>query len=280
MGKIRTKIIGDEGIEKKQKEDTKKRIEEKKLKKSASAKVTLDKGKSVNAEKIHEEPKKEVEKVAVSSKNSKSLKSTKTPIIKVKPHGKKYQEVKKLVDKSKSYEIKDAVSLLKKLKTAKFDESVEIHMNVDETGLKGEIDLPHSTGKVVKVAVVSDALLIDIEKGKINFDILVTHPSFMPRLAKFAKVLGPKGLMPNPKAGTISTNPEEVVKKFSGGLLRWKTEPKFPLIHQMIGKISFDDKALIENAIKLLSSVGKVHILKAYLKSTMSPSIRLDIERI
>lgn len=259
MGKIRTKIIGDESVEKEQKAKAKLRADEKKLKKGKLEKTEADK----------------------SAVSSKSPKSPKTPItLKVKPHGKKYKEVKKLVVKIKFYEIKDAIALLKKLKTAKFDESVEIHINVLETGLKGEIDLPHSTGKIVKVAVVNDELLLDIEKGKINFDILVTHPSFMPKLAKFAKVLGPKGLMPNPKAGTISTDPEGVVKKFAGGLLRWKTEAKFPLIHQMIGKISFEDKALIENATKLLNSVGKVHILKAYLKSTMSPSIRLDIEKI
>lgn len=285
MGKIRTKLIGLEEVEKKQKEDAKKRIEEKKLKKSKTVeKPTFAKATVGESEKKETSQKnvenKDAEKLVVSPVSVKNPKSLKTSTaLKVKPHGKKYKEVKKLVDKTKLYDVKEAISLLKKLKTAKFDESVEIHLNVDETGLKGEIDLPHSTGKVVKVAVVSDAILLNIEKGKIDFDILVTHPSFMPKLAKFAKVLGPKGLMPNPKAGTISTNPEEVVKKFAGGLLRWKTEPKFPLIHQMIGKISFDEKALVENAVKLLNSVGKTHILKAYLKSTMSPSIRLDIEK-
>jgi large subunit ribosomal protein L1 len=122
--------------------------------------------------------------------------------------------------------------------------------------------------------------LANIEKGKIDFDILVTHPSFMPKLARFAKVLGPKGLMPNPKAGTISANPEEVVKKFSKGVLRWKTEPKFPLIHQMIGKISFETKALAENAEKLINVVGKTHVKKAVIKSTMSPSIKLEVEKV
>ena len=114
-------------------------------------------------------------------------------------------------------------------------------------------------------------------QGKIEFDVLVTHPSFMPKLAKFAKVLGPKGLMPNPKAGTVSTKPEEVVKKFEKGMLRWKTEAKFPLIHQMIGKISFEEKKLIANAEKFIEAVGKTHIKNAFIKTTMSPSIKLEM---
>ena len=117
-----------------------------------------------------------------------------------------------------------------------------------------------------------------MEKGKIEFDVLVTHPSFMPKLAKFAKVLGPKGLMPNPKAGTVSMKPEEIVKKFEKGMLRWKTEAKFPLIHQMIGKISFAEKKLIANAEKFISAVGKVHIKNAFIKSTMSPSVKLELD--
>lgn len=272
MGKIRTKIIGLEDVEKTQKEEAKKRAEEKKLKKVKAEKVE---------EKLEVTEKGALETKTTEEKPTKIKKETKEAkkVIVEKARGKKYKEVKKMIDKTKNYKADEAVSLLKKMKTAKFDESVEIHFNVDEAGLKGEVELPHSTGKIVKVAVVSEAVLAEIEKGKIDFDILVTHPSFMPKLAKFAKVLGPKGLMPNPKAGTISTTPEDVVKKFSKGLLRWKTEAKFPLIHQMIGKLSFEEKALIENANKMINSVGKAHIKKAYLKSTMSPSIRLDIER-
>jgi large subunit ribosomal protein L1 len=150
---------------------------------------------------------------------------------------------------------------------------------VDETGLKGEVELPNPTGKLIKIAIIDDKILSNIEKGRIEFDLLVTHPSFMPKLAKFAKILGPKGLMPNPKAGTISTTPEEVVKKFQKGMLKWKTEAKFPLIHQMIGKLSHEEKNLITNAEKFLSSVGSKHILKAYIKSTMSPSIKVSSEK-
>lgn len=299
MGKIRTRILGVESIEKEQKAEQKQRSEEKKLKKSAFVKTTADKGKKVHLagmkggariksvetdeaslEKM-EKAKVILEKPTISPnlpKIPKSPKIPKTP--KAKPRGKKYKEAKTLVDKTKSYLLDEAIELLKKMKLSKFDESVELHLNVDETGLKGEIELPHSTGKIVKVTVVDDTVLANIEKGKIDFDILVTHPSYMPKLAKFAKVLGPKGLMPNPKAGTISTTPEEIVKKFSKGILRWKTEPKFPLVHQMIGKLSFETKALTENATKFINAVGKAHVKKAVIKSTMSPSIKIQLETL
>ena len=263
MGKVKTRILGNEEVEEKQKKEQKLKSKEKKLlKKKEVIEPSFTKASPPSGQPTGDKP---------ADKEKKAKK------IEVKSRGKKYLAVKKLVDKTKTYLLKDAVDMLKKMKTAKFDESVEIHFVVDETGLKGELELPHSTGKQVKVAVVDEKLLGELEKGRMDFDILVTHPSFMPKLAKFAKVLGPKGLMPNPKAGTISQKPEDIVKKFSRGVMRWKTEPKFPLIHQMIGKVSFDEKNLIANAEKFLSSVGSKHILKAFIKSTMSPSIKLEI---
>lgn len=98
----------------------------------------------------------------------------------------------------------------------------------------------------------------------------------MPKLARFAKILGPKGLMPNPKAGTISPNPQEVAKKFEKGTVRWKTEAKAPIIHQMIGKISHEEKNIVANAEAFLKSVGVVHVRSVYVKTTMSPSIKVQ----
>ena len=118
-----------------------------------------------------------------------------------------------------------------------------------------------------------------LESGKIDFDILLATPEMMPKLVVFARILGPKGLMPNPKAGTVSMKPEEVVKKFEKGMLRWKTEAKFPLIHQMIGKISFEEKNLIANAEKFLAAVGMSHIQNAFIKTTMSPSVKLELNK-
>jgi len=285
MGKIRTRIIGDESIEEKQKAEQKQRSQEKKREKK---KVHLSgmkggaKMKSVEADAASLEKMEKAKKILEGKEKPvvKKLGVSRDRPVQKKSRGKKYKEAKELINKTKFYILEDAIEILKKMKRSKFDESVELHINVDEIGLKGELDLPHSTGKIVKVAVVDDTVLADIEKGKIDFDILVTHPSFMPKLAKCAKVLGPKGLMPNPKAGTISTTPEEVVKKFSKGILRWKTEPKFPLIHQMIGKISFETKALSENATKFINAVGKLHIKKVVIKSTMSPSVKLNVEKI
>ncbi len=259
MGKVRTRVVGDAEVEKKQKEEQKKKSTEKK-------------SKSVVVSEVKEEvPKKAKKKERVVTSQTKPQ---------TKPHGKKYLKAKAAMDRTKTYTIPEAIIQLKKIKYAGFDESVEIHLNVDKAAMKGEVDLPHSTGKTTRVAVVSDELLEEIEKGVITFDILVTHPSFMPKLARFAKVLGPRGLMPNPKAGTISANPEELVKKFAKGMLRWKSEPKFPLLHEMVGKVSFDDTHLVENIQVLVKSVGKVHIFQAYIKTTMSPSLKLNIDAI
>lgn len=265
MGKIKTRFLGDTEVEKKQKEEQKEKAGQKKSVKSASAKVAT----------------------AVEVKLPKPLKTPKSPKqTTVKPRGKRYQEAKKLVDKNKTYTLAEAIKLLKKMKVAKFDESVELHLNVDETGLRGEVEMPNSIGKKIRIKIVDDKFIEEFGKslpagrqGVIDFDILITHPSFMPKLAKYAKVLGPKGLMPNPKAGTVSPNPEQVVKKLEKGTLRWKTEAKFPLIHQMIGKLSHEEKALVENAQVLLKAVGASHIQKAVLKSTMSPAIKLEIDK-
>lgn len=261
MGKIKPRLIGDVEIEEKQKKEQKEKAREKKMLK----KKDVD-----DVEVKHDQP------IIEKKKEKKSVKKTitlKTATVR----GKKYQEAKKIIDKNKLYSLKEAIALLKMMKLVKFDQSVELHFVVDETGLKGEVELPFSTGKIVRVKVVDDNVLNDLEKGQINFDVLVTHPSFMPRLAKFAKILGPKGLMPNPKAGTVSTKPEDVVKKFEKGMLRWKTEAKFPLIHQMIGKISNDDNNLIANAEKFMEAVGKSHIQSAFVKTTMSPAVKLEL---
>jgi len=270
MGKIRTKILGLEEVEKKQKKEQKEKGIQKKAREAAGKKKTV---------KIEEKPHFVPTKVE-DSVRGKAKKSEAKKVTKIKPRGKSYQKAKQTINKTKKYTLSEAVALLKKIKFTKFNESVELHLNVDKTGLKGELDLPHATGKTVRVKIVDDTVLEEIAKGKFNFDILITHPSYMPKLAKFAKILGPKGLMPNPKAGTISPKPEEIAKKFEKGLLHWKTEPKFPLIHQMIGKLSAEDKAIVENAEKFLLAVGKVHILSAYMKSTMSPSVKIDLEKI
>lgn len=264
MGKIRTRTIGVEEVEEKQKKKQKERSQEKKAKKDP-AEVTVEA--EVETPKKAEKAKKESKKTDVKEERKSAT-------------GKKHKDAQKKVDPKKVYSLSEAIKLLKKIKYANFDESVELHLNVDEQGLRGEVDLPHSIGKAARIKIVDDATIGAIEKGVIDFDILISHPSFMPKLVKFAKILGPRGLMPNPKAGTVSTNPEETMKKFAKGVIRWKAEAKFPLIHQLIGKISYKEQDIEENVSHYIKSVGKLHVKKAFIKTTMSPSVRFDIEAL
>lgn len=282
MGKIRTRILGLEDVEEKQKKAQKKRSQDKKKIHLSGMKG----GARIGQVETDDSSLEKMEKAKKIISETKSEVKEKSPVIKavkikIKTHvrGKKYQEAKSKFSKEPVL-IKEAVIFLKKHHFASFDESVELHINTDKDGLKGEVELPYKTGKSVKVRIVDDKTLNEIEAGKINFDVLVTHPSYMSKLARFAKVLGPKGLMPNPKAGTISPNPEDVVKKFEKGTIRWKTESKAPIVHQMIGKISHDEKNIIANAEALLRSIGGSHIKSVFVKTTMSPSLKVIFETV
>lgn len=207
----------------------------------------------------------------------KKKKTKKEKFVAVKTDSKRHTENRTYVSKTQSYTLDQALEALKKFKKAKFDETVELHMNVKEKSTSGQVTLPHGTGKTLVIKVADDAVIAEVEKGKITFDVLVATPSMMPQLARVAKVLGPRGLMPNPKNGTITENTDEAVKKLSAGQISYKTEPVSPIIHIAVGKVSFEDKQLKENIVSLLSSVGKANITSATLKSTMSPGIKLSI---
>lgn len=272
MGKIRTKTFGDEVVEEKQKKDDLARAEKKEQKKklSTALKTSLDSAETVAVEEEGqvEKPKKEKEVVSKSKK----------PVITKKKVGKKIAHARSSFDPKKSYKIIEAIEILKKTNYVKFPSSVEIHLSVNELGIKGEVNLPHGTGKEVRVAIFDDAVLKQIEAGKIDFDVLIATPSQMPQLAKLAKILGPKGLMPNPKTGTVTENTDAAVKKFTSGVIRFKTEAKFPLIHQRVGKINFEDVQLEENIEIFMKTVGKKNILSAFLSSTMGPGVKLLVD--
>jgi len=206
-----------------------------------------------------------------------------TPSIPLKVHkrvrhgrSKRYLEARAKL-KFETYSLKDAVTLLKEISKVKFDPSVELHLNLTVDKVSGEIQLPHGTGKTVKVEIASEKTLVKLNENKIDFDVLIAVPAMMPKLAKFAKILGPKGLMPNPKNGTISADPEAAAKKFSGGLIHYKSEPKTPLMHLVIGKLSFKDEQIVENLKTIIASVKPSNISAAYLCSSMSPSLKLSI---
>lgn len=281
MGKIRTRILGFEDVEESQKKKQKEKAQFKKSEKQKGEEHP--KAQDESKEKVvttSENIEQAIDTTAKSDKSEeKEAKSTKKSKKQAKKRvrGKKYNQAKLKIDTSKKYTLSEGLELIKKLSYTSFDESIELHLVLNKKGLKGEIQLPHSTGKTVKVRIVDTALFDQLEKGTIDFDILVTTPQNMPQLAKFAKLLGPRGLMPNAKSGTISDKPEELVKKFSSGLLAWKSEPKFPLIHQMIGKVSLEPDKLSANSKAFIQSVGAKHIEAAYLASSMSPSVAIDI---
>ena len=271
MGKIRVKSIGDEEVNKKDLKKEQARAEAEKARAEAEAR----------REAAGETPKEETETAAPEKKQ---VKVEKAPATKKEKVSASYKKASAMYDKNKRYKLAEALPLLEKMKRAKFDETVELHINTNEKGISGNFTLPHGTGKQMRVVIANAAadptqveeLIKNIEAGKIDFDILVATPDTMPKLAKIARVLGPKGLMPNPKNGTVTPKPEEVAKKFAGGQINFKTEAKFPILHLAVGKVSFGDKKLAENIATAIQAVKIKNIKNVTLKSTMSPGIKLE----
>ncbi|MGH7203407.1 MAG: 50S ribosomal protein L1 [Candidatus Levyibacteriota bacterium] len=283
MGKIRVKTIGDEEIEKKDLKKAQARAEAKKAKEAAEARKAAAEGESQT--KAEAEPKAEEVKTEKAEPEKKQVKAaTKPSTDKEKKLSASYQKAASFVEKNRKYKLVDALPLLEKMKRAKFDETVELHINTNEKGISGNFTLPHGTGKQMRVVIANaavdakqvDELIKSIEAGKIDFDILVATPETMSKLARVARVLGPRGLMPNPKNGTVTPKPEDVAKRFAGGQINFKTEAKFPVLHLAVGKISFGDKKLTENIATAIQAVKTKNIRNVTLKSTMSPAIKLD----
>lgn len=277
MGKIRVRTLGDEA-EEQQKKEAKKRAEEKRIE---AAKQTAANTAAAEEAGTVVEPRIEAEAEAKAPEKKKVVKKqTKRE----KAHSSKYLAKAQILDKNKAYKLAEAVKLLPELTMAKFDETVELHINTTES-VSGQMNLPHGTGKQTRVAIINpgedaqaaDTMIKDIESGKIDFDVLIATPDAMPRLARVARVLGPRGLMPNPKNGTVTPKPEETAKKFAGGQMNFKTEAKFPILHLVVGKVSFGNEKLEENIKTALKIVDTKKIKNATLKSTMSPGIRLDM---
>lgn len=270
MGKIRISTLGTAG-EEAQKTKAKVRREEKKKRLVHLANLKGGQ-KIVDMGTAEEAPTEETAEI----KEDVKQKQAKTK--KARERSKKYQDAKKLLDKGKIYSLPEAIDLLKKTSLTRFDGTVELHLNTFEKGLRGQLNLPHGTGKKMRIAIADETLLAEIEKGKVNFDILVATPEMMPKLAKVAKILGPKGLMPNPKAGTISDKPEELARKLSRGQMQFKTESDAPIIHLVLGKVSFSEKDLEENFKAVVSAIGPEKIKNVFLKSTMSPAIKVKFD--
>lgn len=225
--------------------------------------------------------------------------------------GKKYREVSKLLEKGKEYSLKEAVELALKTSTTKFDSTVELHINLNvdpkqaDQNLRDNLVLPAGTGKTVRVAVFaepddakaakavgadisgSDEFLQQLDKNVIDFDLLITLPTMMPKLAKYAKTLGPKGLMPNPKSGTVTTNIVKAVEQAKAGRLEYRVDST-GIVHSGIGKVSFGPEKILQNAEAVLGSIKnnkpasvKVALIKSvHLTTSMGPSVRVALNEL
>lgn len=193
--------------------------------------------------------------------------------------GKKYVTARSYIDRTKTYPLDEAVAFAKKTHYAKFPGSLEANLVLrGEEGMNVDVAFPYSTGRSVSVAVATDELLAQIEKGNITFTKLVAHPSMMPKLSKLARVLGPKGLMPNPKDGTISPDPEKRKKELEGGAVTVKSEKKAPLVHLVIGKLSQPEAELAANLRALFKAYPAGKVVKCTIASTMGPGIKVRVE--
>lgn len=226
----------------------------------------------------------------------------------MKKHGKKYVEASKKVDKNKLYSLDEAISLVKETSVTNFDSTVEvaIKLNIDakksDQNLRGSFVLPNGTGKTKRVLVIAKGAQAEaakkagaqyvgdkdmIDKIQIenwfDFDVIVATPDMMPELGKIGKVLGPKGLMPNPKTGTVTADVEKAVNDINKGMISYKND-SFGNVHSIIGKVSFDNKKLAENLSYVVTTVAKakpssvkgVFINSITITTTMGPGIRLD----
>ncbi len=203
--------------------------------------------------------------------------------------GKHFRKSAELIEKGKQYDLEAAIALAQKTSHVKFDATVELHINlaVDprqaDQNIRDNLLLPAGTGKTVRVAVASDDLLAKLDKGTIDFDVLVATPDFMPKLGKYARVLGPKGLMPNPKSGTVTTDIDKAVAEAQAGRVEYRVDTT-GIVHLAIGKVSFTPAQLLQNLQAVLasikankpSSVKATYVKAMHLTTSMGPSIALD----
>jgi large subunit ribosomal protein L1 len=192
--------------------------------------------------------------------------------------GKKYKAVAGKVDKKKLYPIEEALSLVQEVSLSSFDGAVEVHIKVKGEGVRGTVVLPHGSGKTKKVAIADDDTIEAIAAGKLDFDVLLATPAQMPKLAKYAKVLGPKGLMPSPKAGTVTEDIEKVKEEIGGGRVEYRAD-KNGVIHLSIGRISFATEKLLENYRALETVLLSAKVQAISLAPTMGPGVRVQLAK-
>jgi large subunit ribosomal protein L1 len=222
--------------------------------------------------------------------------------------GKRFKTALKGIDRNKFYSVEDAVKLVKERAKAKFDETIEMAFNLGidpkhaDQNVRGVISLPHGTGKSVRVAVFAkgekaeaakkagadlvgaDDLAEKVQAGQMDFDRVIASPDMMVLVGKLGKVLGPRGLMPNPKLGTVTNDVAEAVKAAKGGQVEYRAQ-KEGIVHAGVGKASFSEQALVENVKALFNAVNRAkpagakgtYMKKVSLSSTMGPGLKLDV---
>jgi len=233
-------------------------------------------------EPIKEEVKKPAEKIEEKKPEVKPAakpKKAKAPRVR----GQKWTAAKEKIGQ-KDYVIEEAIELAKSTNNAKFDASVEAHINFQlakksKEPIRGMVKLPHGTGKKLNVAIADDKLIEEITKTKKTpFDVLLAKTEDLAKLTKIAKILGPKGLMPSEKSGTLTADPKKTLEELNKGKISYKTD-QFGILHQILGKISWDDKKLVENYQTMLSVLPKNQIKSIYLCASMGPSIEIELPR-
>jgi len=248
-------------------------IDEKKILKEAEER---EKERKIE-EKIEKEEQKEAEKSH--SAEATQDKEEKKQIRRKPRHGKKYREIAKQIEKNKEYSIAEAIELALKTSPAKFDATVEIHVKINpkEKNIRGMVNL---TGGVVKEKNVLgvtesnvDEVLANVKAGKIDFDVMIADLKVMPKLAMLAKVLGPKGLMPSPKAGTAVEDVAKATEELKGGKVEYRAD-SFNIVHMPLGKISFGDERIKQNYDAVIGVLPFKKIESLHLTTTMGPSIR------
>lgn len=235
------------------------------------------------------------------AKEKAKLAATEPAVAKVRPHGAKYKKVSESVDRNKLYPVKEAVELLGKTSFTKFDPTVEVHINVTQKNIRGSVNFPHPIGPkkekkylvfsdklkssdLKNVTIASDTAIDEIISGKLkpgrDFNAVIASPKFMPLLTKAARVLGPAGMMPNPKNGTITDDPEKLIGEGASDSYEFRSDPTAPIVHLKLGKLSAKPGQLEENFKALITTIGTTKVKKAVIKSTMSPAIKLDINSL